>query len=67
MLQPLLRVVPVKGTRNEDVAIEFAQLQYVEARKVDTDVVSVAVATEQGKDVFFRSGCVALTLHIKEV
>ena len=50
---PLLRVVLVKGFRNEDIAIKIAQPQHVEARKVDTDVVSMVVATEQGKDVPF--------------
>ena len=44
---PLLRIVPIKGLRNEDVAIEFAQPHYVEARKVDTDVVSVVVVSDR--------------------
>ena len=49
------------------MAITFAQPQYIEAQKVDTDVVSVVIATEQGVLVPSKSRRVDLKLHIKEV
>ena len=67
VMAPLLRIVPISGERNTDFASDVNELQYVPVVNKETDLVEIALATDTGRPIPFRSGNVSVTLHVREV
>jgi hypothetical protein len=66
-LAPLLRVVPVKGDRFQNVHVEFTNIQYLPVANFVGREVEVKVARDTGQTVSFTTGKVIANLHFKRV
>lgn len=67
-MAPLLRVVPLRGSRDDTYRTEeFQHVIYVPTINARTDIVQLDIRRDDGQPVSFQTGKVIATLHFKEV
>ena len=66
-LAPLLRTVPVKGRRFEDVYIEFYSLEYHPVANFNGREIEIMLARDTGRTMQFATGKVIVNLHFRKV
>lgn len=66
VLAPLLRVVPIVGTRNEVNYHEFSTVHYQPVTNYSSELIRVKIARDNGRDIRFFGGKVVVNLHFRK-
>lgn len=63
---PLLRVVPLTGSRKDAYTnIEFKHPRFIPLKNESTDLVEIDIRRDNGEDVLFNTGKVIITLQLR--